>query len=222
MKAGVFFRLMAALVIGLLLILYATSCYSPKKASKQVSKALAYYPEQTIGKVRLLAPCVTLGSSFSTDSAAYKASIDSLYNSRGWYESLIRGLEQFQHDTAENKNCPTILRELELANKKIEVQEDYIIDLTDQFNKIEPIIINRVDTVEDLAKVVEKDLQLLESRKLYSQQTEELTKAKTERDKAKKASNKKTWWMVGEGFSILLLLVSIYFIFKGKTITKII
>jgi len=89
-------------------------------------------------------------------------------------------------------------------------------------DRIQQVIINRVDTVEDLAKVVEKDLQLLESRKLYSQQTEELTKAKTERDKAKKASNKKTWWMVGEGFGILLLLVAMYLIFKGKTITKII
>jgi len=222
MKAKTFFALMLSLLIALFVMLYLTSCYSPKKAEKQVSKALSYYPEQTIGKVRLLAPCVTLGSSFSTDSAAYKSSLDSLYNSRGWYESLIRGLEQFKHDTIEDKHCPTLLKELELANKKNEYQEDYIIDLTEKFNSIEPVIINRVDTVEDLAKVLEKDLQLLESRKLYIQQTEELSKVKIERDKAKKSSNKKTWWMVGEGFSILLLVAAMYFIFKGKTITKII
>jgi len=203
MKAGVFFRLMAALIIGLVLLMYFTSCYSSKKADKAVSKALATYPEQTIGKVRLLAPCVTIGSSFSIDSAAYKSSLDSLYNSRGWYEALIRGLEQFQHDTAENKNCPTILKELELANKKIEYQEEYIIDLTDKFNSIEPIVINRVDTVLDKSETTLLNFELLAAKKETTDVKGELIAEKKYHQQAKEGRNSwRKWFFILLGVTL--------------------
>lgn len=199
------------------------SCYSPKKAEKQVSKALAYYPEQTIGKVRILAPCVTLGHSFTTDSAAYKESLDSLYNTRGWYEQLIRGLESLPpHPTTEDTLCPAMAKEIVQLRQAKEWSEQYIIDLTRQYENIKPVIINRVDTIEDLAKVQEMDFKLLAQQKMYREQTEELSKVKQERDKAKAASSKKTWWMVGEGLLALLLGVGLYFILKAKATTKLI
>lgn len=223
MKAKQFILLMIALIAGLSLLIFLGSCYSSKKAEKEVSKALAYYPEQTIGKVRILAPCVTSGHSFTTDSAAYKASIDSLYNSRGWYESLIRGLENLPpHPIEQDSLCPEMAKELLQAQKEIDYQEQYIIDITDRLNNLQPVIINRTDTIEDLAKVMEKDLQLLDARKLYKQQTDELTNVKSERDKAVKAKNKLIWWIVGEGIGLLVLLALMYFLLKGKATAKII
>lgn len=218
MKGKHFFALIAILS---LLIYLLFGCYSPKKAEKQVSKALSYYPEQTIGKVRILAPCVTFGHSFTTDSAAYKESLDSLYNTRGWYETLIRGIETLPpHPAIEDTLCPQMAKELLIAQKENDYQEQYIISLTDQFNNIKPIIINRVDTFEDLAKVMEKDFQLLDAQKLYKQQTAELTNVKQERDKSKSKNGTLIWWIVGLGIFILLLLVLLYFILKGKATTK--
>jgi len=210
MKGKQFLALMAALALAVLLLIMAQGCYSPKKAEKQVSKALAYYPEQTIGKVRILAPCFTIGSSFSTDSAAYKASIDSLYNSRAWYESLIRGLESLPpHPLSEDTLCPAMAKELIQLRQGQEWAQQYIIDLTDRIDHIKPIIINRTDTLEDMGKVMEMDFKLLAQQELYKQQTEELTKARVERDEIKQGRN--TWrkWAFIGGGSLLALLIAI-------------
>jgi len=203
MKGKQFLALMVALALAVLLLIMAQGCYSPKKAEKQVSKALAYYPEQTIGKVRILAPCFTIGSSFTTDSAAYKESIDSLYNSRAWYESLIRGLESLPpHPIAQDTLCPEMAKELIQANKEIDYQEQYIIDLTDKFNKIKPVIINKVDTVEDMAKVMEKDLELLQVKSESRKVIEKMYITELQKNKWRK-------WALISGGSLLALLIAI-------------
>jgi len=202
--SGKNFSLLMAALIGLLLIFLIAGCNSEKRIMKGVSKGLAFYPEQTIAKVRLLSPCVTIGSSFSTDSVAYKASLDSLHNSRVSYESLIRGLEQFQHDTAENKNCPTILKELELANKKMDYQEEYIIDLTDKFNSIEPIVINRVDTVLDKSETTLLNFELLAAKKETTDTKGELIAEKKYHQQAREGRNSwRKWFFILLGVTLL-------------------
>ena len=181
------------------------SCNSEKRIMRGVDRGLTYQREQTIARVRIFAPCVTSGTSFSTDSAAYKESIDSLYNSRAWYESLIRGLETLPpHPIQQDTLCPEMAKELIQANKEIDYQEQYIIDLTDKFNRIKPVIVNRVDTVEDLAKVMEKDLQLLDKQK-------ELIAVKKERDEYKQGEKKWRKWTFISGGSLLALLIAIGF-----------
>lgn len=202
MKGKSFLALMASLILLMLLLsMILPSCYSSKKAEKAVSKALAYYPEQTIGKVRILAPCVTFGHSFSTDSAAYKAGIDSLYNTRGWYETLIRGIETLPpHPIQQDTLCPEMAKELIQSQKQNEWSEQYIISLTDQFNNLKPIIINRVDTIEDLAKVMELDLRLLSIN-------QELKDSKIEVAQKEKSQQKWFAWTVRLGISSIILLL---------------
>ena len=214
MKARNFFALMAALILGLLLVLHCTSCYTPKKAEKEVSRALAYYPEQTIGKVRILAPCVTFGSSTTIDSTGYKAGVDSLKKKKEIYDRLINAINQAPpHPQVEDTLCPAMRKELEVCRQEVEYQEQYIINMTDDFNKIMPVVINRTDTVEDLAKVMEKDLELLRVKGEYRIQVEKTNIAESQKNKWR---NRTT--VFGISLIVLLLLIGGYFFTQIKKI----
>jgi hypothetical protein len=198
-----FFKLMAVL-IGLLLVwLFNSSCRSEKYLMKQVDKSFAFHPNPTIRKLRAFAPCVTSASSIKIDSSAYISSLDSLIQSKAFYEALIRGIESMPHDTAEDIKCPTLLAELAAAKKEIDYQEQYIINLTDDFNHIKPIIINRTDTVEDLSKVIEKDNELTDAKTELTTSKKETTEVKADRDKLKDGRNSwRKWFLILAGINI--------------------
>jgi len=195
------FWLLMTILLGILLIAVFSGCYTEKKAIKQVDKAIVVYPVPASQEFRRFFPITTTGKSFSTDSAAYKESLDSLYSTRGWYETLIRGLETLPaHPVAQDTLCPELAKELIQANKKIDYQEQYIISMTDDFNHIQPVIINRVDTILDKSVAMEWEYknQQLEKRLTASQD-----------ETAQKEKSKEKWfaWTVRLGVSSIILLL---------------
>jgi len=216
MKGKSFLALMIMLIILAVIVASLNSCYTEKKAIKQVDKAIVYYPVPASQEFRRFFPIVTTGQSFSTDSAGYKASLDSLYNSKAWYESLIRGLETLPpHPVEQDTICPELSKALIQAKKEIEYQEQYIISITDDFNNIKPIIINRVDTILDKSVAMEWEKKLQDSEREVKYVKDELKESNKQKDKWFK-------WTVRLGISsislLLLLAVAAYLLFKKKTL----
>lgn len=190
MKNKQFALLMAALVALLLLVL--TGCYTAGKADKQVSKALSYYPVPTIAKVRLLAPCITLGVKYITDSADFKIWQDSIGKVNDFYENLIAGIEPF-HDTVTNK-LPCDNYQLQ---KKIDYLRMQVRDLNGAVKNIKPVHDTVIKEIEDFAKVIEIDAKLSDVVKKKDELQQQKDKAETGR------SRWRLWFIILAGFNVI-------------------
>lgn len=209
--------------LAVLIVLMALGgCYTEKKAIKQVDKAIVNYPVPSSQEFRRFFPIVTTGQSFSTDSAAYKASLDSLYNTKGWYETLIRSIEKpEQHPIAQDTICPELAKELIAAQKLNEYQEQYIISMTDDFNHIQPIVVNRIDTVLDKSIPMELEAKVQQLEKRNNTLQTDLQISNNKNQKLQSRCNKLFLSLAG-----LLLLIGgfIWFSIKKrnlKTIAKV-
>ena len=130
---------MKYLIISILLV----SCYTAKKAERQINKAQIYHPEVVAAKSALWYPCVPL--SITTDSTAYKEWLKKIDSLNGiipirdtiidtlWldkvcperkvlikYKELIRVMPTL-HDTimVENTAYKVIADDLKAENKKV-------------------------------------------------------------------------------------------------------
>ena len=165
MKNKYFIPLLAALILALFLFVFC-GCYTEKKALAQVDKAIIKYPVPSSQKFRMIFPCVKIGRSFYADSTAYKSSLDSLNNSKLFYEALIQSqAEEIEHDTAFDLICADYLKEIDRLKKITATQTKYIIDLTDDFNNVQPIVIRQTDTIADMSVIMEKDVELQAAKK---------------------------------------------------------
>jgi len=208
----------AAVVFFLISLL--SGCYTEKKAIKQVDKAIVIYPVPSSQEFRRFFPCVISGSSFVTDSTAYKNSLDSLTQSKAFYELLIASVNvPVEHNPLLDSVCADYLKEIDRLNKKLDYQDNYIIELTDDFNHIEPVIINHYDTTEDLGKVMEKDAELqLAKRELQTVKTDLQIAEK----KVKKQRGILTKIYISLGILLLLIGGWFYFSIKKRGIKKVI
>lgn len=152
------------IAVAVLLFLF-TGCYTEKKAIDQAKKGIVTYPVPVSQVYRTFFPCITTGHTSITDSSAYKSSLDSLTKSKEFYEALITELGQpIEHDPKDDSVCNKYLQEIERLNKVHQYDTDYIIDVTDRFNLIEPIVINHYDTIIDKGEVMEAQAALQGSK----------------------------------------------------------
>lgn len=120
-------------IVVLIMIMSTQGCYTSKTASKQVSKALAYYPAETGRQVRLIMPCNQLKSDttiFTTDTTILMDCPDTIPSEN--YFAI--------HDTIRTKTVltKTIKIPVTLPVKTITI----------------------VKTIEDMTKVIEIDKEL--------------------------------------------------------------
>ncbi len=194
-----------------------TGCNSEKKIMKGVNKGLVYYPTKTVQAVRALYPCIKIGRSFYADSTAYKNSLDSLAQTKEFFEALLSGLADTSgfilKDPSLDSICNSYLKKIDKLNTIKEYQEKYIIRLTDDFNHIEPVVIHDSVAIEDLSKVMEIDAELQDSKDEAKQVKLELKEANDKKD---------NWfgWAVKLGLSSLVLFLLVlllgYLLFKKK------
>ncbi len=199
-----FAKLMLGIIILFYLLFCLFGCKTEQKAMKQLDGIMIKYPVPASQKFRAIYPCIKIGRSFYTDSTAYQSSLDSLAETKRFYGALIESIEptQYIHDTITDKLCSEYVKEIERYKKIVNTQTKYIIDLTDDFNNVQPVVVHDSVTVRDTSIDMEKQKEI---DKLKS----EVDKVNQDRDRLNKkvdSKNKQLKWLY-----IILGLIAAYF-----------
>lgn len=204
---------MKKIILCILASCYLFGCYTDKKATKQVTKAILQKPVIAAELTRKAFPCITTGEVKTVDSVDYniwKLKLDSV---NAFYEELMRSIEpEIIHDTVktdpvvskyceEYKKNETIYRKNETSFKeKIKNQENQISDLNEKLKTIPPVKEGTTIRIKDSAEIF-----------LIQNKLNELD------DKNKKLeSSIKTWKRVSISLFILFLLSMILHVLRTK------
>jgi len=126
-----------------------SSCYTPKKAGRQLAKANYKFPVMVAKKTRELYPCTTTKIERTTDSAAYNLWKDSVSKTAAFYEALMASTEpEIITDTVVDEK---VAARLKSDNEKL---KGIIRQLNYNLSTVPPIYIKEKEKVEDSAKIL--------------------------------------------------------------------
>lgn len=148
-----FFSMMALLVGGVVILRACTGCYSEKKATNDVKKAILYFPAQTADIVNKKWPCIPLGTFH--DSLKYLQQIDSVTALNDFYKDLLDHVEPIiKHDTTPSGCEDYAANELTYQNT-IYIKDNLIDELNSRIKNFKPI--HDVDTILDTRLIEKRD-----------------------------------------------------------------
>jgi len=178
MKSQNFIKLMLALTALVLLIATLTGCYTEKKATKQAVKAINVYPLKMLPIFRGQYPCVDVNKAdtviVNTDTTIWVDCPDTIPASQ--YFTL--------HDT--------IVRKVQLPAKTIRVPVTLPVKT-----------VTIVKEIEDLSRIVEKDIQLAELQK-------KIDELQNKNDKKGKAIKWLIFFLIGLSIPYILKAIKFF------------
>lgn len=178
-------------IYKIIFLLFFIGCYSPKKADRQLDKAVSKYPSLVASKCSKLYPCKEL--KIVSDSSAYKkwmTSLDSLFD-RGTDTIVV--IDSFETISTD---CSTYKKDL--------------IAISSQLNKANNTI-RLIKNKITIAPAVHDTVIKLDSAQIVIL-SEKLSVSEKEKEKEEKKHN--FWFKFGVTFLVAFLISFIFNIFK--------
>lgn len=197
----------------LILAIFLSSCYSSKKASTQIDKAIYSFPEISIKKLRDKFPCIPDTFKIKSDSSEYKRWKKQLDETIAFYDSLLNNVEPqviFEKDLSDSMKVVVLLANNEKLNTKISYLERTLTKLI----SVKPPVIHDTIPIKDSAEVYLTKLEIAKEKNVNEKLANE--NAVLKRKIAQK--NKEIW--IGRLFFLLIILWLLFRLYKSITTIK--